>query len=251
MLEIFFIWKLVVYVGKSVNKKGLPKTRYQIMAGIIFIIGELSGSFLGFTLFKNYPYEWPIYIIAIVFALLGAWFALLIVKLLPHENNESKTKEDYPNENLTSLNTFSRSIWIPTIGIVVSIFCLLFFIGVSVVFNLNEIGFQVEASNPIIGIDIDDDGKISSRVFEIPKETEVIYFGFDFELTIDSQLPIDFIWYIDGYKVYAFKEPINEGNIVVSLNRMELGIPEFNKGLYEVTANSGDKLLTSAQFVIK
>ena len=163
-------------LGNRSIEKVFPKPVIKLWLGLFFVIGELSGSFLGLALFKNYPYEWPIYIIALVFALLGAGAALMIVKLLPHENNGSTVEENYHDEE-SSFITFSRSIWIPIIGIVISMLCLLVLIGFSVIFNLNEIGFQVEASNPIIGIDIYDDGKISSRVFDIPKETEVIYFG--------------------------------------------------------------------------
>ena len=85
----------------------------------------------------------------------------------------------------------------------------------------------------------------------IPEEAEVIYFGFELELSIDSQLPVEFIWFIDGHQTYSSLEPFNEGYITASLNRLDLGMPEFKNGLYEVKAFSNKEFLTSARFKVE
>jgi len=251
MLEIYLVWKLVAFVGKAVEDKGVSKTRYQVMAIILWICGELSGAFLGAVIFRNYPYKWPIYIIAIFTGLIGAGISILIVKLLPLGVTLVKSTDPNTEHSNFSFRKFGRSLWIPIILIILAVSCLFLSIGGAIILQINDIGVQVKANYPIIGTDIGINGEINQQANEISKEADAIYFGFDLNNSVGSELPIEFVWSINGNKAYSFTRPFRKGPVVVYLDRKELGIPEFNTGTYEVKAYTGDIFLASATFLVR
>ena len=110
---------------------------------------------------------------------------------------------------------------------------------------------QIHANKPTVGIEIGNDGLITQPVKEISAKANAIYFGFDFEAPQDGEMPVTFDWYIDGNIAYSFSKTLNRGQVVVALDRKELGISKFNMGNYEVVAHIGELFLTSATFVVK
>jgi hypothetical protein len=47
MIEIIVIWRLIVYIGRLAEQKGLKKLGYQLMAVLLWLCGEISGGIVG------------------------------------------------------------------------------------------------------------------------------------------------------------------------------------------------------------
>ena len=254
MLEIIILWRLAVYIGRSAAQKGLKKTRYQIMAVLLWICGELLGALLGEVIFGSQDSFWFIYIPALIGAITGAGLAFLIMKLLPDQIASADPLGLVNPQEVSTAQKFGRSIWIPGTVIVLAVSCLCITFG-GVCLLVGNIAQQVQGiqgSNPVIGTEIGNDGSITRPVSEIPAMTDAVYFGFYYENPLVDNTSVTFDWYIDGNLAITFSEEIKNGQVVVALDRKELyGKSPFNKGNYEVKAHIGEKFLTSASFVVK
>lgn len=251
MIEIIVIWRLVVYIGKIAAQKGLKKPRYQVMAVLLWICGELLGSILSNIILGNSGSFWLIYGMALIGAVAGAGIAFLIMKFLPNQHVVLGSVESENKQETPPVQKFGRSIWVPVITILLAISCLCVAFGGAVVFQTRSLVQQIQASNPVIGIKIDSNGQITQPIKEISANENAIYFGFDYYAPLGGESPVAFDWYIDGNIAYSFSKTLNRGYVTVALDRKEFGLPEFNKGNYEVKAHIGDLLLTSASFVVK
>jgi hypothetical protein len=254
MIEIIVIWRLAVFIGRAANQKGLKKTRYQIMAVLLWLCGELLGVLLGYVIFAGKSSFWPFYIMALIGGITGAVLAFLIMRLLPNQITLSSSSGAVNTQEISSTQKFGRSLWIPGMVIFVAVSCLCIVFG-GTVFLVRNIAQQIQeirASNPVIGIEISNDGSIKQSVSEISSMTDAIYFGFYYENQLASEMPVTFDWYIDGNLAISFSKKLNTGQVVVALDRNELyGTSPFNNGNYEVKARIGEKVLTSSSFVVK
>ncbi len=120
MIEIIVIWRLAVYIGKIAAQKGLKKPRYQVMAILLWICGELLGSVLGNIIFGKSGSFWLIYGMALIGAIAGTGIAFLIMKFLPNQHvvlvrRSLKTKQGIPpvqNSGAVNLGTVLITIFI-------------------------------------------------------------------------------------------------------------------------------------------
>ena len=118
MLEIIFIWKLASEIGKQATQKGLKKGRYQVMAVLLWLIPEFTGIIIGDVFFGQSDSFWFTYIIALVFAALGAATAFGIMKLIPGETPSTQPAEPADHKE------FRRSGWVPFLVIISTFACL-------------------------------------------------------------------------------------------------------------------------------
>lgn len=250
MIEIIVIWRLAVYIGKTAAQKGLKKPPYQVMAILLWISGELSGGILGNFISGNNSSSWLIYGMALAGAITGAGIAFLIMKFLPTQHVVLGSAESEHNQEIPSFQKFGRSIWVPLIIILLAFSCLCVVFGGSAIFQMRSLQ-QIQASNPIIGIKIDSNGQITESVKVISANENAIYFGFSYENPRGGEMPVTLDWYIDGNIAYSFSKTLDQGQVIVALDRKEIGLPEFNKGSYEVKARLGELFLTSASFLVK
>jgi hypothetical protein len=254
MIEIIVIWRLAVLIGRSAAQKGLKKTRYQIMAVLLWVCGELFGVLLGYVIFLGQGSFWTGYITALIGGIAGAGLAFLVLRLLPNQITLSSSSGAVSTQDISATQKFLRSFWIPGIVIFLAISCLCIPSG-GAVFLLRNVTQQIEeiqASNPVIGIEISNDGSIKQPVSEISSMTDAIYFGFYYKNQLAGEMPVTFDWYIDRNLAFSFSKELKSGQVVVVLDRDELyGMSPFNEGNYEVKAHIGKKFLTSSKFVIK
>jgi len=251
MIEIFLIWKMVVVIGKSAADKSLLKFRYQLMAVLLWISFEITGVLIGTILFGNYGSKWPIYIIGIIGGFLGAGLSFLILRLIPSEDINSQISGSKDIDETSNADRFSRTIWIPIITIIIAISCLLLSFGGALISQMFESAYQIEVTNPIIGIDLDESGNIVPYNREIPAETGNVFFGFDIYVPRNRNITLTFDWYIDGHIAYSFSRQSENGQTIVSLGKREIGSSLFISGNYEVFVYFGEMLLTSSSFTIK
>jgi hypothetical protein len=155
-------------------------------------------------------------------------------------------------EQVPPVNKFRRSSWLPALVSLLAVMCLCAGFGVAFIIQMRSVVNQIDASNPVIGIELDSTGQIVQPVHEISSKASAIYFGFSFEIPRGGEMPITFDWYIDGHPAYSLERTLGQGQVVVALDRKELlGRSEFNKGNYQVVAHIGELFLTSAEFVVK
>jgi len=245
MIEIIVIWRLAVHIGKEAAQKGLKKLGYQIMAVLLWVCGELVGGILGSVIFGANSSLW-IYGMALLGALAGAGIAFLVMRLVP-------SPELIPSQNYNEIpvGKFRRSGWFPALVSFLAVTCLCAGFGVAFVSQMRSVVQQMDASNPMIGVEIDSVGQIVRPVDEISSKANTIYFGFNFEIPQGGEMPITFDWYIDGHPAYSLERTFGQGQVVIALDRKEFGMSEFNKGNYQVVAHIGELFLTSAEFVVK
>jgi hypothetical protein len=251
MIEIILIWRLIIYIGEIAYQKCLKQTRYQIMAVLLWICGEFLGSILGLFFFRNSNSYWLTYGIALIGGIAGAGIAFLIMRFLPNKHEilgstDSKNKQEIPR-----VNKFGGPIWVPLITILLAISCVCLAFGASAIIKMRSSLQQIQASNPVIGIEIDDSGQITQPTKEISSKENAIYFGFDFANPSGDEIPVTFNWSINNNNAFSFSKTLNQGQVIVALDRKVLELPEFNKGDYEVKAYIGELFLTSASFVVK
>lgn len=247
MLEIIAIWWLAVYIGNLATLKGLKKRRYQVMMILLWICCEFIGIAVGFVLFGGDELPWQMYALALLGASAGAGIAILIMKILPARDASASTIEpDAP-----PLQKFGQSIWIPVIMVLLGFCCLCAACSIATTLQVSRDSSLYKATNPIIGIELSNAGQISRQVNEISSNEKAIFFGFYLETPPRvREVPVKFDWYINGNIAYSFSKDFGQGTVVVVLDREELGMSEFNEGNYEVVARLGDKILTSAKFVV-
>jgi hypothetical protein len=110
---------------------------------------------------------------------------------------------------------------------------------------------EIQATNPTIGTELNNDGRIAQSITEIPSDAEVIYMSFYFDIPVDQATAVSFDWSINGQPAYSFTENVRKGQVVTKLDRSQLGLSEFPQGNYEVQARMGTFYLISVPFVVK
>lgn len=251
MIEIIVIWRLAVRIGNEAAQKGLKKLGYQIMAVLLWVCGELTGGILGSVIFGSDSSLW-IYGMALLGALAGAGLAFLVMRLVPQPESFPSQKDNEVIAEIRPANKFRRSGWLPILASLLAVTCLCAGLGIVFIAQMRSLVQQINASNPVIGIEIDGTGQIVQPVYEISSKASAIYFGFTFEIPPGREMPITIDWYIDGHPAYSLERTLSQGQVVVALDRKELlGGSEFNKGNYQVVAHIGELFLTSAEFVVK
>ena len=136
MLEIILIWQLAKYIGNEASKKSLKKGRYQLMAILLWLIGEFTGAIFGNLIFGEGASFWVSYIFALVGAIAGAGIAFLVMKLLPNQAPSDNNMNVGIEYETSGMQKFGRSGWIPTLIILLAFFCLCLIFGVTVVLQM-------------------------------------------------------------------------------------------------------------------
>lgn len=251
MLEIIIIWRLAVNIGNSAEQKGLKKIGYQIMAVLLWLCGEFLGGILGYAFWGSESSFWLRYAMALAGAIAGAAIAFLVMRFIPKQEIAPNQNDSVASKETSPVKKFGRSNWVPAIVVLLAVICLCAGFGVAFIAQMRSMVQQIHANNPVIGIKVDNSGQIAQPVNEISSKENAIYFGFYFEIPQGGEIPITFDWYIDGHIAYSFEKILDQGQVVVALDRKEIGMSEFNKGNYEVVARIGELFLTSAKFVVK
>lgn len=126
--------------------------------------------------------------------------------------------------------------------------CLCASFGVAFLAEVTSLAQQISASNPVIGVEIDDTGRIVQPVHEVSSKASVIYFGFDYAIPQGREMSVTVDWYIDGHLAYSVEKTLRQGPVVFAIDRKDV---QFSKGNYQVVAHLGEIYLTSAEFVVK
>jgi hypothetical protein len=251
MIEIFIIWRLAVHIGNEAAQKGLKKLRYQIMAVLLWLCGELTGGILGSVFFGS-DNSLRVYGMALLGALTGAGMAFLVMRLVPQPESLPIQNENEIMAESRSATKFRRSGWLPALASLLAVTCLCVSFGMALIVQVRSLAQQISASHPVIGIEIDHRGRIVQPVHEVSSKASVIYFGFDFAIPQGGDIPVAVDWYMDGYLVYSLEKTLSQGQVVFALDRKEIfGSSEFKKGNYQVVAHIGEIYLTSAEFVVR
>jgi hypothetical protein len=252
MLEIVLIWKLAVYIGKEVTKKGLKKPLYQIMAVCLWVFGELSGSIVGEILFGIHSSFWSRYSIAVIGAMMGACISFLIMRYLPNQNENDHITETDNKNNVSSKQRFGRTFGMPLIVIFSSVFFYLVVIfGSLILHSAGLLDGQIQISNPIIGVEIDSDKEIKQPVTGFLATEKPIYIGLDLRKPHGGEVPIILDWYIDDELMWSTKRMLNYGHSVMEFNPDEFYLSKFKIGKYEIKIRSEEEILNSLKFEVK
>ena len=120
-----------------------------------------------------------------------------------------------------------------------------------VILETRSLSQQINASNPIIGTEIGNDGQIAQPMTEVMANAQTIYLSFYLDIPEGKDLEVTYNWLINGQPAYSYSKTHTRGQVVTKIDRLEWGLPGFNKGDYLVEIRSGDLLLTSTSFKIK
>jgi len=93
---------------------------------------------------------------------------------------------------------------------------------------------NVDASNPKIGIDINNDGYIVEEITILRPNTEVIYFQFNLESPENMEVALDFKWYYQNTIIAEYSGIYFQGPITATLRRDKETIDAFREGGYHV-----------------
>ena len=248
MLEIYFIWRLVVHIGKLATEKGLKKFRFQLMVVLLWLSLETTAITIGMTFLKIEGYRCLISLIGLTGGLIGAGLSLLIMRLIPGENGDRQTDLSANHEETEDKRKFGMSFWIPFIAIIAAITACGVSCGIAIVSELTE---EIRAVNGVIGIELDESENIVQYQGPIPSDTEIIYFGCDLENPFNHHISITVYWFLDGYIEYYSTDQMPGGKFIAPLDRYILDIPEFKTGTYEIKIYSNELFLISETFDIK
>jgi hypothetical protein len=251
MIEIIIILILARHIGNAAADKGLKKLGYQIMAVVLWLSGEIFGGMLGSVIFGSNSSFWLRYSTALLGAIAGAAIAFLVLKLVPEQESLVSQNDIEVKKEVPPAKKFGRSVWIPVLVSFLAVTCLCAGVGVGFILQMRSVVQQIHASHPIIGVEIDSTGQIVQPVNEVSSKENAIYFSFVFDIPQGEEMPVTFDWYFDDQLAYSFDKTLGQGTVVVSMDREELGMPEFNKGNYKVVAHIGELFLTSSEFVVK
>lgn len=251
MLEIILIWRLAVYIGNEATRKGLKKGRYQVMAVFLWLIGEFSGGILGTIIVGDSDSFWVSYAIALLGAIIGAGIAFLVMRLLPSQNSSEIGGALDSKSEPPGIQRFGRSGWIPVLVILLAFSCLCIVFGIGMLRQVGSMLLQIHATNPVIGVELDDGGQITQSVTEISPTTEIIFLNFIFEAPQTSEFPVTIDWTLNDQLVYSVTETLTQGLYVGKLEREKVGFSEFPKGDYIVYIHYGEMFLSSVAFHVK
>ena len=250
MIELIVIWKLATSIGTTASQKGLKKLGYQIMAVILWLCGEFFGAILGGAVFGANGSFLLKYIFALLGAAVGAGIAFLVMRLLP-SSALVNTSDANSNQEMSGFQKFGRSGCVPILVIVMAIFCVVVgFIG-GVFKEMMSVFPQTHAINFMIGTELDSNGQIIQSNKDISSDVEVIYLGFDFVTVEGVEPPVTVDWVVNGQIIHSTLESMKSGKIVQSIDRKQLGLSEFPKGVYEVNIHIEYAPIASASFTVK
>jgi hypothetical protein len=85
----------------------------------------------------------------------------------------------------------------------------------------------------------------------VAPSVEAIYLGFNLATPRNKPVTLIFDWYLNGQLAYSFSRELVPGQVLVSLNRKELGLSEFQKGYYRVEVRVDDWVITAESFYVK
>jgi hypothetical protein len=253
MIQIIVIWKLATSIGNIANQKGLKELGYQIMAVILWLCGEFFGAILGETIFGFGANGSNLLktIFTLLGAVIGAGMAFLVMRLLP-SSALVNTNDTNSIQEMSGIQKFGRSGYIPILVIVIAIFCVgVGFIG-GFIKEAMSIFPQTHATNFIVGTELDSNGQVLQFDKEIPSDVDVIYLSFDFE-TLESvgPPPITVDWVVNNQVIHSTVGNMSSGKIIQSIDRKQLGLSEFTKGVYTVNIHIEYYPIASASFTVK
>lgn len=250
MIELIVIWKLVTSIGSIASQKGLKKIGYQIMAVILWVCGEIFGAVVLPTFIRTNGSFLLNYLLALVGAVIGAGIAFLVMRLLPKPIS-GITDDININQEVSGFQKLGRSGCIPILVIVLAVFCLgVGFIG-GIFKEMMSVFPQTHATNFTIGTRLDSNSQILQSVREISSDVDVIYLSFDFETAEGIEPPVTVNWIVNGQVIHSTLEYMSSGRIVKSIDRKQLGLSEFPRGVYEVNINIEYAQIASASFTVK
>lgn len=250
MIELIVIWKLTISIGNIASQKSLKKLGYQTMAVILWVCGEIFGAIVLPTFLGTNGSFWLNYFYALLGAGIGAGVAILVVRLLPNPVTDN-VNDITIGEETSGTNKFGRSGCVPTLVIIMAIFCVGVGLIGGIIKELMSAFPQTHATNFIIGTELDSKGQIFHSESEISSNTDVIYFGFDFETAEGVEPPVTIDWIVNGQIIHSTVENMSSGRIIKSIDRKQLGLSEFPKGTYEVNVHIEYALIASASFIVK
>ena len=250
MIELIVIWKLATSIGNIASQKGLKKLGYQIMAVILWLCGEIFGAILGGIVFGANGSFWLKYLFALVGAITGAGVSFLVMRLLPNLVTVNTNDTTFEQET-SGIQRFGRSGCVPVLIIAIAIICVgACFIG-GVFREMMSVFPQTQATNFIVGAELDNNGQVLKSEKDIQSDVDVIYIGFDFETVEGIEPPVTIDWIVNGQVINSTLEYMSSGRIVRSIDRKQLGLSEFPKGVYEVNIHIEYAPIASVSFTVK
>lgn len=250
MLEIILIWRLAVYIGNQASQKGLKKGRYQLMAVLLWIIGEFTGGIVALAIFGESGSLWLRYAFALLGAIIGAGITFAVAKLLPSQIASEVEGLFGAKDETNSIQKFGRSVWFPILIIVLAFSCLCVAAGGTFVVLMRTTVQQLQAVNLIIGSELDANNQVIQST-EISSKAESIYLSFYFSSPDNVETLVEFDWFVNEQPSFSFSENLMQGQTIVKLDRNQLGLSEFPKGDYVVNIHIGYMFLASTSFSVK
>lgn len=250
MIEIIVIWQLATRIGNVAYQKGLKRIGYQIMAVILWLCGEIFGAILGNFIFGANASFLVKYLFALIGAVVGAGIAFLVMRFLPNQvaadsNSINSTQE------ITGIQKFGRSGCVPLLVIIIAVSCVgIGFVG-TVLKNMMSVFPQTHATNFMVGTELDNNDQILPSDGEISSNVETIYLSFDYETVEGMEPPVTVDWIVNGQVIHSEMEYMHSGKIVQSIDRQQLGLSEFPKGVYKVDIHIEYALIASVSFEVK
>jgi hypothetical protein len=236
MIEFFVVWRLLKHIGSIARDHQIKPLPYQIMTLLFWISGELSAAIIGRSL-AGEMFILLTYAYILAGGMMGAGAALLVMSFI--------TTKRVGLQSLFS-RKFKRSIWVPILSSIGAILMLGISLQVSIDLQIRAAIQNMGASNPCAGIEVHADSV--KPVSLIQSDENSIYIGFHLENTQNILVTVLLEWYLDGEFVHYMEAVVEEGEVVIELNREEIELDEFPEGHYEVRIFVRDKLLGSTEF---
>lgn len=268
-MDLVIIWLCARYLGKLVTQKGLEKRIYQIMLFVCAISWEWLAVTIQQIVADN-PHPWQYLIGLVIGLILGTGMSFLIVKLIPAPPPEAAgLPHQSPDQELSPGRRFLRSDWVPILVI------FIFFVGwiISgwlIISDIADPAHGVRINERFIGVLSDETDPAAPAnpadpaaptppiIEEVPyperavaPSVEAIYLGFNLATPRNKPVTLFFDWYLNDQLAYSFSRELVPGQVLVSLNRKELGLSEFQKGYYRVEVRVDDWVITAESFYVK
>lgn len=251
MIELIVIWRLSVNIGRIAAEKGLKKFPYQLMAVLLWILGEFSGGGLAYIVLEKPADKLLTYAFCLVGAVLGAVISFQVMHYVPELPEEDSVSRLAANRRVRGTTQFRRSAWVPTCAILATVGCLGATYVTGIALNVRARFQQVQVSHPVVGTQVDDGNRIVKPLAQIDAQAEAIYLGFTLvdpskvgmTITIDIQ--------VDGKPAYTYSKKFEPGQVMTVLERSSLGIDEFPRGTYTVKIRAGSYSQADTSFIIQ
>ena len=136
MLEIIIVWQIAKRIGNEAIQKGLKKGSYQVMAVLLWFIGEFTGAVLGGILFGPDAAFWIVYVFGLVGAVVGTGISFGIMKFLPTQDALESNVVVGGNNEPSGMQNFGRSVWVPILVILMAFLCLCIIFGAGILVQM-------------------------------------------------------------------------------------------------------------------